>query len=493
MKCQQCSTDAPAETDPESGRLRCSHCKAFWGTGTNQSAVVRQARDILQKWSSADLLDEISRFPSIPPLKDAGDPVSETSSEDSGAADAKISSEDPQQHEQTDRGRSSEILSLTEALRRKQRTDASQSAADDSDAESDEPSAADPLPTASSAASSDTAPSDTRSSDTDAVSSGATRDSEPGAVVSVDSRSDADADAPASSAASGPPAAANQPAATDHSAGAPPSAPPSKSRRAVRRALPRRATAGPASPPGSDSAEPRPVPDSTFQGMDTVKKTYRLDQPGPVSISGPADAAVSPDSSADEQAVDPRAQDATSARRFRIDSAQSMHELADSGTRVRGQGRSRRRYVDEAHEAIGMRGPHFDLTPPPRSSLTSLTGQILAYIGVLGLTVGTAIVIYGHFGGMSEYTPTGWLVTTVAQMLLFLGVINLVSGGIEQNNYEVSHRINVLGEQLLRIEQVTENVLRGPKIPAERYAGGPTAESAEPTVPASADALHEPS
>jgi hypothetical protein len=107
-------------------------------------------------------------------------------------------------------------------------------------------------------------------------------------------------------------------------------------------------------------------------------------------------------------------------------------------------------------------------------------GQFLAYVGVLGLTVGTAIVIYGHFGGYSEYTPTGWLVTTVAQMLLFLGIINLVSGGIEQNNDDVSRRINVLGEQLMRIEQVTESVVRGPKIPLDRYAGtAPTQEMSE--------------
>ena len=95
----------------------------------------------------------------------------------------------------------------------------------------------------------------------------------------------------------------------------------------------------------------------------------------------------------------------------------------------------------------------------------------MAYVGVLGLTIGTAIVIYGHFGGQAGYTPTGWLVTTVAQMLLFLGVINLVSGGIEQNNEDVSRRIDILGEQLLRIEQAAESAVRGPKIPVERYAG----------------------
>jgi hypothetical protein len=109
-----------------------------------------------------------------------------------------------------------------------------------------------------------------------------------------------------------------------------------------------------------------------------------------------------------------------------------------------------------------------------------MTGQFLAYLGVLGLTVGTAMVIYGHFGGYSEYTPTGWLVTTVAQMLLFLGVINLVSGGIEQNNEDVSRRINTIGEQLLRMEQVTSNAMKGPKLPAHLYADD--AEAQETTT-----------
>ncbi len=161
--------------------------------------------------------------------------------------------------------------------------------------------------------------------------------------------------------------------------------------------------------------------------------------------------------------------DKSPARRIRIDGPVTTEQLTDTeGARSRTQGRSRQRYIDDAHENR-MSGPHFQVSPPKRANLTAMTGQFLAYLGVLGLTIGTAIVIYGHFGGYSEYTPTGWLVTTVAQMLLFLGVINLVSGGIEQTNEDVSRRINSLGEQLLRIELVTEEALRGPKLPASLY------------------------
>lgn len=57
-------------------------------------------------------------------------------------------------------------------------------------------------------------------------------------------------------------------------------------------------------------------------------------------------------------------------------------------------------------------------------------------------------------------------------------MINLVSGGIEQNNDDVSRRINTLGEQLFRIEQVTSNAMRGPKLPAHLY-DNPNAEIQE--------------
>ena len=156
-------------------------------------------------------------------------------------------------------------------------------------------------------------------------------------------------------------------------------------------------------------------------------------------------------------------------RRVRIDAPESISDIAGTdGQRSRTHGRPRQRMIDEAHGSA-LRGPHFEVSSPKRSNLTSVTGQFLAYLGVLGLTIGTAIVIYGHFGGYAEYTPTGWLVTTVAQMLLFLGVINLVSGGIEQTNEDVSRRINTLGEQLMRIEQVTSDAIRGPKISPRVY------------------------
>lgn len=217
-----------------------------------------------------------------------------------------------------------------------------------------------------------------------------------------------------------------------------------------------------------DRPEPVPSLADPSPGTEAMSRKFRVDQPGGAAESGQAKAQESIASSvAPETKI--VSNSAAGGRRLRIDTAESVEDIASTtGRRARTQSRGKDRYIDEAHESV-MRGPHFEINAPKRSNLTSMTGQFLAYLGVLGLTIGTAMVIYGHFGGYAEYTPTGWLVTTVAQMLLFLGVINLVSGGIEQNNEDVSRRINTLGDQLLRIEQVTSEVLRGPKISPRLY------------------------
>lgn len=202
-----------------------------------------------------------------------------------------------------------------------------------------------------------------------------------------------------------------------------------------------------------------------------MNRKLRVDQPGgnndlPETAVVQQDASVSSSVAPETKIV---SNSPEPGRRIRMDGPESVNTVTGTdGRRSRTQTLPKQRYIDDAHDSA-MRGPHFEITPPRRSNLTSITGQFLAYLGVLGLTIGTAMVIYGHFGGYSEYTPTGWLVTTVAQMLLFLGVINLVSGGIEQNNDEVSRRINTLGEQLLRIEQVTSDAIKGPRLSARLY------------------------
>ncbi len=120
--------------------------------------------------------------------------------------------------------------------------------------------------------------------------------------------------------------------------------------------------------------------------------------------------------------------------------------------------------------------PHFDRESlfgdeKPKPNWAAAAGQFLAYAGVAVLTVGAALVIWGYFGGPEDYAPTGWLVSTIGQMLLFLGVITLVSGGMEQTTSEVSRRIETIGEHIIRIEEAAHRV-PPPNIPPEAFVPG---------------------
>ncbi len=82
-----------------------------------------------------------------------------------------------------------------------------------------------------------------------------------------------------------------------------------------------------------------------------------------------------------------------------------------------------------------------------------LVGQLMAYGGVAVLTIGTTLVLWGYYGGPANYASTGWLISTAGQMLLFLGVITLVSAGMEQNSASVSRRIDRLGQRIYLFEK----------------------------------------
>jgi hypothetical protein len=130
-------------------------------------------------------------------------------------------------------------------------------------------------------------------------------------------------------------------------------------------------------------------------------------------------------------------------------------------------------------------GPNFDIqgslleTDRRKTNWTYVLGQLLAYSGVALLTVGSTLVLWGYFGGPASYAPTGWLTTMAGQMILILGVVTLVSGGMEQTNEDVRVRIERLGERMIRIEQLArDHALRGPNNAADySRASGPDAGS----------------
>jgi hypothetical protein len=143
-----------------------------------------------------------------------------------------------------------------------------------------------------------------------------------------------------------------------------------------------------------------------------------------------------------------------------------------------------KRRLDPAHESLG--GPHFDLQAflaqdaqkPGRSE--SIWGQVLAYLGIGLITVGTTLVLWGWFGSKPQYAPTGWLICTVGQMLLFLGVTTLISGGMQQTSHEVTRRVEYLGDRILRFEQSAEQLLRGPHLNESRERAKSKAGQASP-------------
>ena len=129
-------------------------------------------------------------------------------------------------------------------------------------------------------------------------------------------------------------------------------------------------------------------------------------------------------------------------------------------------GASRRRRFDTPEVAAAA--PHFDLQayvdqhPQKAGRSETLWGQLVAYAGVAVLTVGTTMVLWGYFGGLGKYTSTGFLISTAGQMLLFLGVVTLVSGGMQQTSHDVSTRVEYLGDRMIRMEQATQQILRSP-------------------------------
>jgi hypothetical protein len=118
------------------------------------------------------------------------------------------------------------------------------------------------------------------------------------------------------------------------------------------------------------------------------------------------------------------------------------------------------RRVDAAHErtpslpapaAHSARGHAPTGKPSPsdhQGAWLGLAGQICAYAGVAVLTAGSGLLIVGHYGGPAAYAPYGWLISSVGQMLILLGVITLVSNGMDQIARQLGARIDALSTRM---------------------------------------------
>ncbi len=101
-------------------------------------------------------------------------------------------------------------------------------------------------------------------------------------------------------------------------------------------------------------------------------------------------------------------------------------------------------------DSVAMSPP---VAPPPKSSRwAAVAGHLAAYAGVGLLTAGTTLIIWSYFGGPPAYAPTGWLLATVGQMVLYLGVVTLVASGLEQTTDAVHRQMAQLSAQLQQLE-----------------------------------------
>ena len=90
------------------------------------------------------------------------------------------------------------------------------------------------------------------------------------------------------------------------------------------------------------------------------------------------------------------------------------------------------------------------------------------------------MIVWNGFGHAPLNTPTSWLIATGGQMLLFLGIVTLVSSGLEQTNEDMNRQIRLLGEQLLRIEQGQTTMADQAPHHASARSGSKSARHAQP-------------
>jgi hypothetical protein len=105
------------------------------------------------------------------------------------------------------------------------------------------------------------------------------------------------------------------------------------------------------------------------------------------------------------------------------------------------------------------------------SRLASLPkiGFALAYGGVAVVGLGALVVLISLALGGSP--AGGWVMAVLGHLLVLLGVVTLVTHGLEQSAAETAERLERLGERLHRIEQA-QKALAGPHWTAEVRSSG---------------------
>jgi len=122
--------------------------------------------------------------------------------------------------------------------------------------------------------------------------------------------------------------------------------------------------------------------------------TLRIDQPHPTGGSGDAASPLT-------LHTVPRLPQSHNAE-------SSTSAVPDDGTVPSGPPGTR---IETAHNSA-VRKPHFDVRSAiaanevrRKTNWATVSGQLLAYLGVLGLTVGTSMVLLGHFADWKVRQP----------------------------------------------------------------------------------------
>lgn len=235
----------------------------------------------------------------------------------------------------------------------------------------------------------------------------------------------------------------------------------------------------PGSKPGSKvEMEQAPLPQTPTDEPPPAEPQLRLDEP---HQAAPEDSPLEKAPPVKKPTAEPTVPEPFAAEEIPMQPEPAVRQMEKPPVQTPPAERQAR--IEPEHPTPHLSQPHFDIQKliedrqnarkPRANGMMMLAGQCLSYLGVLGLTAGASMVVYGYFGGEAGLAPKGWMLTTAGQMLLFLGIVTLISSGMDQASEEMGRKIEVLGEQMLRFEQHTrEQLLRGPKIPPEAYGDG---------------------
>lgn len=125
--------------------------------------------------------------------------------------------------------------------------------------------------------------------------------------------------------------------------------------------------------------------------------------------------------------------------------------------------------MNEFHEGVDLLRVHeaMEVEPSPGGTWLSGVAQVMAFAGVGGMTVGTAAVIWGYFENISNYLPLGWLVLTFGQMMLFLGLITMVSTGMDDSRNRILGEMGEISSRLRTLETTRKEPEVQPRNPRQ--------------------------